>query len=85
MIHIDLLGKQVEDTVTGFCGIVTAVTDYLNGCTRVTVEPRIKDDGSLPEPQYFDVQQVLVVGSGVASRDGGAAIGGPPRRDAPRW
>ena len=80
----DILGKQVEDRVTGFRGIATCVAHYLNGCTRVTVEPRVKEDGSFQESEFFDIQQLDVIGEGVKAQQPAQAVGGPPRREAPR-
>lgn len=32
------LGDRVKDTITGFEGIVTAYTQWLHGCDRLSVE-----------------------------------------------
>ncbi len=48
------LGDEVEDTVSGFTGVVTCRSQYLHGCDRITVQPRIDKAGLLPSAQTFD-------------------------------
>lgn len=48
------LGDEVKDTVSGFKGIAVARYSYLQGCTRVCVQPPIDKDGKLPETAVFD-------------------------------
>lgn len=33
------LGCKAKDKITGFTGIVIAMTSWLNGCQRVTIQP----------------------------------------------
>ena len=54
------LGDKVADEVTGFTGIAIAEHNYLNGCTRYTVQPQVKKDGSLPKCETFDEPQLQV-------------------------
>jgi len=56
------LGTEVRDVVSGFCGITTAKHTYLNGCSRITVQPKIDKDGKLPEAQTFDEPQLELIG-----------------------
>jgi len=35
------LGLEVRDVVSGFNGVAVAKHSYLNGCYRVTVQPKI--------------------------------------------
>lgn len=49
------LGDQVKDPVTGFKGTAVAITTWMFGCRRVTVQPKGLDkDGKLFETQSFD-------------------------------
>lgn len=48
------LGDEVRCMITGFSGIAVASHEYLNGCMRITVQPKVSKDGKLPEPQTFD-------------------------------
>jgi hypothetical protein len=34
------LGDYVEDTITGYEGIVTGITHWLNGCARVGIQSK---------------------------------------------
>lgn len=48
-------GMKVKDRVTGFSGMVVAVSRHLTGCDRAFVEPPVKEDGSKPEGYWFDI------------------------------
>lgn len=48
------LGDKVRDKVSGFTGTCVAVTNWIDGCVRITVQPPIKKDGTLPEAISFD-------------------------------
>ena len=63
------LGSKVKDLVTGFEGIVTSRTEYLNGCIQYCIAPKItgKDKG-IPDSYSIDVQQLKVIGKGVAKK-----------------
>ncbi len=69
------LGKEVKDRISGFRGIAISETSYLQGCTRLSVQPPVKKDGTLPDPRPFDELDLIVVGSGVVI--GGIDPGGP--------
>ena len=86
------LGAKVLCRVTGFIGIVTGITDYLNGCTRCMVEPHVDDDGKMLPTQHFDVAQLTVESADptqlVAKQHAIADFlisGGPPRSEPQRW
>jgi hypothetical protein len=55
------LGDEVEDVVTGFRGITTCKTDYLNGCAKFGVQPKQGKDGKMPETWHIDEPQLKVV------------------------
>lgn len=57
------LGMKVRDRVTGVEGIAVARTEWLNGCTRVTVQPQKLKDSQPVETTTFDEAQLEVVGS----------------------
>jgi len=52
------LGCKAKDKITGFTGIVIAMTSWLNGCQRVTIQPQELKDGKPIEAHTFDVQQI---------------------------
>lgn len=70
------LGDKVKDSVTGFIGIVTTVHSYLNGCNRMSVQPSIKPDGTIPDFETFDEPQLTVVQDEVV-KEGSKETGGP--------
>lgn len=72
------LGDKVKDTLSGFTGVAVSSHHYLHGCTRITVQPEVKEDGTLPETQTFDEPQLEVVVT-EAVRQGSRKNGGPSR------
>lgn len=56
------LGDVVRDTVTGFKGMVVAITQWLNGCRRLTVQPQeLTNEGKPKDAEAFDELQLAVV------------------------
>ena len=80
MITTDIqFGRRYRDTVTGWEGIATAYTKWMNGCVRWHLEALDKD--GKPAEEWFDSQQIEEVVS--AELSGGhevrpPATGGPP-------
>jgi hypothetical protein len=54
------LGDEAKDDISGFAGVVVALTQWLNGCERVTIGPRELKDGKPIENYTFDIEQVTV-------------------------
>jgi len=53
------LGGKARDTVTGFEGIVTSITRWLNGCDRIGIQPTELDEKGQPkEAHVFDALQL---------------------------
>lgn len=59
--HLDMLGKKVEDKVTGFKGVVTSVSFDLYGCVQTIVNPGIQADFKLGEQCWFDVARLKIL------------------------
>ena len=59
------LGQEVKDRVTGFKGIATAKTTYLQGCDRFSVTPPVSKSGDLQDTQSFDEPDLIVVSDGI--------------------
>lgn len=75
------LGDEAQDTVSGFAGVCVARTEWLNGCWRMTLQPKGLDkDGKPQETQTFDDFQLEVTKPKVQPV-GSKETGGP--RDAP--
>jgi len=70
------LGREVRDKVTGFRGIATARCEFLYGCVRVGITPKIKKDGTPQSVEYFDEPQIEYVGKRRIGR-GSNYTGGP--------
>jgi len=76
------LGDKVRDTVTGFVGIITGISFWLNGCVQCGVKPPVDKDGKVLDAEWFDDQQLEIV-KAERKRAAPAETGGP-QRDAPR-
>ncbi len=55
------LGSKVRDIYTGFEGIAIARSDWLYGCSRVSIQPIKLKDGKPVDDVWFDEQRVEVV------------------------
>ena len=59
--HLDLLGRKVEDRVTGQTGVVTSISFDLYGCIQAVVHPPVKEDGSSKgEAAWYDINRLKV-------------------------
>lgn len=72
----DLLGKELECRLTGLRGTCVGVTQYLYGCTRLSVQPPLKD-GEMPEWVTLDLPQVREVVDSPSHPRGSNETGGP--------
>ena len=52
------LGDEVKHRYTGFKGTATAYTDYISGCRRITITPKVKKDGTLGDSMAFDEPEI---------------------------
>lgn len=57
---VDLLGHRATDKVTNATGVITSVCFDLYGCVQAAINPPMKDDGSVPEGRWFDVNRLVV-------------------------
>ena len=71
-----ILGDEVKDKISGFRGIAVARYSYLQGCNRIAVQPKIGQDGKLPEAQTFDEPQLIIMKNDVGKKEKGGR-GGP--------
>ncbi len=79
------LGDEVRDTVSGFSGVAVGEHKYLQGCTRITVQPKVTKDGKLPDTQTFDEPQLVVIKPKTV-KQGKRDTGGPmPYKDTRRY
>ena len=77
------IGMTVRDKVTGYQGLVTAITTYITGCDRALVTPRVLPDGKI-ESEWIDVPCLERVGKDRLLIDSDRYAGGgpnpPPRK-----
>jgi len=59
--HLSLLGKEVEDVVTGMSGIVASVSFDLYGCIQAIINPGLDKDGKPKEQYWYDVTRLKVL------------------------
>ncbi len=78
------LGARVQDIVSGFKGVVTARTEFLNGCVRCCVAPEKLDKGAVSDGYWFDVQQLKVLTEDTPAAKIVQDNTGGPRPDARR-
>ena len=81
------LGSKVRDLVTGFVGIATCRSEYLNGCIQYLVEGRVGKDGKKAEYAHVDEGQLEIIDAGLNKKvrqqpkktDGGGMRITPPK------
>ena len=54
------LGVIVKDMVTGLVGVAENRATFLYGCDRYYVQPRVREDGSVPSGMMIDAPQLRV-------------------------
>ena len=72
------LGAELRDAVTGHQGIVTARTEWLNGCKRYAVQSKAQKDGIPVEAYWVDEDQAELVTT-PEPKPPKKATGGPQR------
>lgn len=55
------LGSEVQDRLTGIKGTAIARTTWLNGCVRITIQPKGHKDGKALETHSQDEEDVIVL------------------------
>jgi hypothetical protein len=69
------LGRSYEDLITGFSGMAIGVVHYMTGCSQALLQPRIGEDGKIPESVWFDVQRLSAKTGFAVKLDNGATPG----------
>lgn len=62
--HSFNLGDVAKCKITGFKGAIVAITNWLNGCVRITLQPEKLENGKPVEAITFDVEQLEIVKAG---------------------
>lgn len=74
------LGEKLRDRVTGFEGIATSRTEYLNGCVQYVLTPKIKKgETKYPTGVDLDEENLVRVSAGVTPKLKSVRTGGPAR------
>lgn len=55
------LGDEVKHIHTGFKGVATSRTQYLSGCNRITISPKVGKDGKLGDSCSFDEPEIEII------------------------
>ncbi len=56
------LGDEVEDSITGFRGIVTGIARYITGCVQVLIVPRKGCEPAKPGDEcWIDEKRLLLI------------------------
>lgn len=90
MAQEKLLGREAKCRITGYTGIITSYTDWLFGCLRVGLQKQELDkDGKVEEAQWYDIEQVEIIGQGISKEEWvgasrAAPTGGPARESSRR-
>lgn len=71
------MGEKVKDSVTGFCGVVTARTEYMTGCRQYAVTPKVGKGNEARDGQWFDEDRLL------KKQAKNKNLGGPQRNAPP--
>lgn len=58
--YINLLGKKVQDCVTGQKGVVTSVSYDISGCIQGWVHPGLGSDGKMLDGGWIDTKRLAV-------------------------
>ena len=84
------LGDKVRDRVTGYEGIATSKTEFLNGCIQIEVTPRLKKGTNMKPEDILgigiDLGQLDKVSDGlnakkpIVKKDKGGPMRMVPRR-----
>ena len=55
------IGDKVKCVISGFEGIATSRTEYINGCIRFGVQPeKLTKEGKPLDAEFFDEKQLVV-------------------------
>lgn len=52
------MGYMARDVLTGFSGVIDHMALYESGCRRLSLQPKMKEDGTVPDGRFVDEFQV---------------------------
>lgn len=59
--HMNLLGMEVQDKVTGMKGIVGTISFDLYGCIQATITPKVNKTTEKPISYWYDVSRLKIL------------------------
>ena len=54
------LGDKVRDTITGYQGTLTSITENLHGCKRISIQAEVDHNGQVPDLEWFDEPRIEI-------------------------
>ena len=54
-------GDKVKDRISGYVGVITGRTEWLNGCVRYCVQAASLDSGKVIPSETFDEEQLELI------------------------
>lgn len=54
-------GKFYQDKITGFKGAAVGIVKHQFGCLRINLQPKINEDGTVPDSLWFDEESICDV------------------------
>lgn len=51
-------GKKYRDIISGLEGICTGIVKHQFGCVRALLQPKAKEDGTIPDGSWLDEEQL---------------------------
>ena len=61
------MGDSAKDKITGFSGIITGRSEYINGCVHLMLEAKAKP-GVKPVHAWFDADRCVLTAPGTLTR-----------------
>ena len=52
------IGDSAKDKITGYCGIITAITDFMDGTVQYKLQPEGLRDNMPIEAYWFDEKRI---------------------------
>lgn len=79
------LGDRARCRITKVAGVATCISNWLNGCRRVSIQPETLDkEGKPMELITFDEEQLEIIKRGVVAPKVLVAVAPPPQPARPR-
>ena len=67
--HLERLGQNATDRVTGLSGVVVSISFDLYGCVSALIHPGLDEKGGMKDQLWFDISRL---------RSGGFPVMQPP-------